>query len=82
MPHHWKPIEPGNPDAEGHLGEVVDYLGEGVKFAGRAREDKLIWTLLDATDDEIRDLEARGLLRPDHKCSRTLDEISPGGEAG
>ena len=34
MPHHWKPLDPGNPDCGDAVRRLKEKYGEGLKYVG------------------------------------------------
>lgn len=73
MPHHWVPVDPGNPTEEENVKEIEEHFGRRVKYRGKGREDGWTWMLIEGEAEEIADLRSRALLRKSDSCARTLD---------
>jgi hypothetical protein len=74
MPHHWTPVEPGNPDWEKKVRELLDIYGDDLKYVGSAgRECWILYDDAERSDEEIKELEDRALAKPDD-CKRVLQD--------
>jgi hypothetical protein len=63
MPHHWRPLEPGNPDCGDAVRQLQAKYGEGLKYVGF--DGAKCWGLYETSGPEEED-EAQ---RP-HPCER------------
>jgi hypothetical protein len=47
MPHHWKPLNPGNPDCETVVEALLERHGDGLKYVGYDEEWNVCWALIE-----------------------------------
>jgi hypothetical protein len=62
MPHHWKPFDPGNPDCQGVVQELLARPGVDLKYVGFDGEN--CWALYETGHQEEEEAERR------HPCER------------
>jgi hypothetical protein len=77
VPHHWKPLDPGNPDCRSVVQDLLDRYGDALKYVGFDGEH--CWALYETgTDEQEDDAERR------HPCERVnlKDEYVKGGVSG
>ena len=77
MPHHWKPLNPGNPDCRGAVGDLLERYGDRLKYVGF--DGEYCWALYEEGKDEQDD----DVERP-HPCERAnlKDEYVKDGASG
>jgi hypothetical protein len=70
MPHHWKPFDPGNPDCQTVVDDLLERYGDDLKYVGFDGEK--CWALYETGRDEEEGERA-------HQCERQLrDEYEKG----
>ena len=77
MPHHWKPFDPGNPDCQSVVRDLLATHGDRLKYVGFNGE--YCWALYEEGKDEQDD----DVERP-HPCERAnlKDEYVKNGVSG
>jgi hypothetical protein len=75
MPHHWKPFDPGNPDCQAVVQELLERPGVDLKYVGF--DGEYCWALYE-TGHEEEEAERR------HPCERAnlKDEYVKNGASG
>jgi hypothetical protein len=78
MPHHWTPFDPGNPDCQRVVRELLDRYGDGLMYVGF--DGEYCWALYETGKDEEQDDEMEGR----SPCARTnlTDEYVKNGASG
>lgn len=76
MPHHWKPFDPGNPDCQSVVRDLLERYGDALLYVGFDGEK--CWALFETgREEEEDDAEQR------HPCERKLeDEYVKDGPSG
>ena len=77
MPHHWKPFDPGNPDCQTVVQDLLRQHGDRLKYVGYDQEWNVCWALIQAGHE---DEEGSGEEHPPaHECERrNLRDEYPG----
>jgi hypothetical protein len=52
MPHHWKPLNPGNPDCRTVVEDLLGRHGDGVKYVGYDEEWNVCWALIETGHED------------------------------
>jgi hypothetical protein len=80
MPHHWKPLDPGNPDCQAVVDELLEKHGDRLKYVGYDQEWNVCWALIETGNE---DEEGSGEEHPRaHQCERrNLRDEYPGKDA-
>jgi hypothetical protein len=77
MPHHWKPVDPGNPDCQSVVRDLLERYGDDLKYVGF--DGEYCWALYaTGTDEHEEDVDRR------HLCERAnlKDEYVKDGASG
>jgi hypothetical protein len=52
MPHHWKPLDPGNPDCQAVVSRLKDTYRDRLKYVGYDQEWNLCWALIETGQED------------------------------
>jgi hypothetical protein len=64
MPHHWKPLSPGNPNCQTVVQELLRDKGDKLKYVGYDARENLCWALYETGQEEEDEQAER------HPCER------------
>jgi hypothetical protein len=77
MPHHWKPFDPGNPDCQSVVRDLLERYGDALLYVGF--DGEYCWALFETgKDEQDDDMERR------NPCERSnlKDEYVKNGASG
>jgi hypothetical protein len=68
MPHHWKPLSPGNPDCQTVVNELRERHGDKLKYVGYDQEWNLCWALIESGGEDEEGFREEDPIA--HECER------------